>query len=88
MRLGSHLERLSQCTRDADFVYWYQPAAVSWNMQVVAAESSVASVVCDSIEAIIEALLAGRREGDRIVIMSNGGFEGIHQRLLAALQSL
>ncbi|MBK6287526.1 MAG: UDP-N-acetylmuramate:L-alanyl-gamma-D-glutamyl-meso-diaminopimelate ligase [Gammaproteobacteria bacterium] len=88
MRLGSHLERLSQCTRDADFVYWYQPAAVSWNMQAVAAESSVASVVCDSIEAIIEALLAGRREGDRIVIMSNGGFEGIHQRLLAALQSL
>ena len=88
MRLGSHRQRLSQCTRDADFVYWYQPAAVSWDMQAVAAESCVRSVVCDSVDAIIEALLAGRREGDRIVIMSNGGFEGIHQRLVAALQSL
>ncbi len=88
MRLGSHRQRLSQCTRDADFVYWYQPATVSWDMRAVAAESCVRSVVCDSIDAIIDALLAGRREGDRIVIMSNGGFEGIHQRLVAALQSI
>jgi UDP-N-acetylmuramate: L-alanyl-gamma-D-glutamyl-meso-diaminopimelate ligase len=38
-----------------------------------------------SIDAIVEAIVHGRRAGDLVVIMSNGSFGGLHQRLLAAL---
>lgn len=43
--------------------------------------------VLSSVEAIIEYLCTHAQANDAIVIMSNGGFEGIHQRLLTALQS-
>lgn len=38
------------------------------------------------VEAIVEAIASDARDGDIVVIMSNGGFGGIHARLLAALQ--
>ena len=43
--------------------------------------------VLSSVEAIIEHISTHARANDAIVIMSNGGFEGIHQRLLTALKS-
>jgi UDP-N-acetylmuramate: L-alanyl-gamma-D-glutamyl-meso-diaminopimelate ligase len=39
------------------------------------------------VEAIVEQVVAGARAGDVVLVMSNGGFEGIHERLLAALES-
>jgi UDP-N-acetylmuramate: L-alanyl-gamma-D-glutamyl-meso-diaminopimelate ligase len=39
------------------------------------------------VDDIVEAVARGARPGDLVVIMSNGGFEGIHQKLLAALQA-
>ena len=39
----------------------------------------------DSVEAMIERAVAAAVTGDRIVVMSNGGFDGLHQRLLTAL---
>ena len=41
----------------------------------------------DAVNALIDELVRTCRQGDRVVIMSNGGFEGIHQRLLTALQA-
>ena len=86
MRLGAHRARLPRCTRDADRVFWYQPPGVDWDMAAVAAASSAESSVHDSTESIVRAVVDGRRHGDCVVIMSNGGFEGIHARLLRALQ--
>ena len=39
----------------------------------------------DGVEAIVERVAGGARPGDVVLVMSNGGFEGIHERLLAAL---
>ncbi|GIR72233.1 MAG: hypothetical protein CM15mP74_34840 [Halieaceae bacterium] len=39
----------------------------------------------DSVEAMIERAVAAAVTGDSIVVMSNGGFDGLHQRLLTAL---
>jgi len=87
MRLGAHRERLPHCTRDADRVLWFQPVGVDWDLESVAAASQAESVVYRSTAEIIAALVSDARAGDRIVIMSNGGFEGIHARLVAALES-
>jgi UDP-N-acetylmuramate: L-alanyl-gamma-D-glutamyl-meso-diaminopimelate ligase len=40
----------------------------------------------DTVEGIIQTIVAERQPGDVVLIMSNGGFEGIHRRLVAALQ--
>jgi UDP-N-acetylmuramate: L-alanyl-gamma-D-glutamyl-meso-diaminopimelate ligase len=44
-----------------------------------------AARAADSVDDIIQAIVTGHRPGDLVVIMSNGGFGGIHQKLLRAL---
>jgi UDP-N-acetylmuramate: L-alanyl-gamma-D-glutamyl-meso-diaminopimelate ligase len=69
-------------------VLWYQPAGLDWSLQSVVEASDGRAQLMRSTDAIIDAVLSGRRVGEHIVIMSNGGFEGIHQRLVTALQSV
>jgi UDP-N-acetylmuramate: L-alanyl-gamma-D-glutamyl-meso-diaminopimelate ligase len=85
MRLGAHRQRLPASVGNADQVIWFQPPGVDWGLESVSASCDVSSSVCDSTQRIIEILAREMRSGDNAVIMSNGGFEGIHQRLLDAL---
>lgn len=85
MRLGVHRERLASCTYAADEVLWYQPAGVDWNLDEIVGASPTRARVFRSTADIIDALVAELADGDRIIIMSNGGFENIHRRLAAAL---
>ena len=48
--------------------------------------SATPSRVYQSTDAIIGTLVAELQPGDQVVIMSNGGFEGIHRRLMLALE--
>jgi len=43
------------------------------------------ALALDSVEKIIRRLTSLAQSGDHILVMSNGGFEGLHQRLLDAL---
>ncbi|WP_458527316.1 UDP-N-acetylmuramate:L-alanyl-gamma-D-glutamyl-meso-diaminopimelate ligase [Onishia taeanensis] len=86
MRLGTLRARLAESVVDADAVWWYQPAGLDWSLDEVVAASPTASRVVDDIEALVTAVVAEARPGDRIVAMSNGGFGGIHERLIAALE--
>jgi UDP-N-acetylmuramate: L-alanyl-gamma-D-glutamyl-meso-diaminopimelate ligase len=45
------------------------------------------AVVHDDLERLTTALVAEVRAGDRLVLMSNGSFGGLHERLLAALRA-
>ena len=85
MRLGVYKDKLAAVCGDADQVLWYQPAGVDWDLQSVAQASPVPAQVFNDTDAIVEAICSQCKSGDQVVIMSNGGFEGIHQRLLAAL---
>ena len=86
MRLGAHRQRLPTCVDASDRVLWYQPEDVDWDMDSVATQSRTPASVHRSVADIIHTLVADSAPGDRIVVMSNGGFQGIHQRLLAALE--
>ncbi|WP_431023475.1 UDP-N-acetylmuramate:L-alanyl-gamma-D-glutamyl-meso-diaminopimelate ligase [Halomonas sp. H5] len=86
MRLGSLRARLGDSVAEADAVWWYQPAGLDWSLEEVVAASPVPARVEAEIEALVAALVAEARPGDRIVVMSNGGFGGIHDKLLAALE--
>ena len=87
MRLGAHKAHLAAAAAPADQVIWYQPPGMDWDLgDIVAASAGRASLATD-LDAIITRVSQEAQAKDAIVVMSNGGFGGIHQRLLAALQA-
>lgn len=82
MRMGVHKDTLLPSLREADKVFIYAPSDLGWSLPADAAES----VSCrDDFDALLQAVLAEVQPGDHILVMSNGGFNGIHDKLLAAL---
>ncbi|MFC0267903.1 UDP-N-acetylmuramate:L-alanyl-gamma-D-glutamyl-meso-diaminopimelate ligase [Kushneria aurantia] len=86
MKLGAMKARLPGSVASADRVWWYQPPGLGWQVEEVARDCPVPASACADSAALIEALAEETGPGDRIVIMSNGGFDNIHERLLVALR--
>jgi UDP-N-acetylmuramate: L-alanyl-gamma-D-glutamyl-meso-diaminopimelate ligase len=86
MRLGEHRKNLVRSIASADQVLVYEPANLTWNMAEVFKVSTVPVEIFPSTEAIIDRLISMAVPEDRIVVMSNGGFENIHERLLKKLR--
>jgi len=85
MKMGVHKESLVASLEMADDVYLYQPENLGWDL---AKELNINSdAVFSSTQAIIDKVVVKAKAGDHIVIMSNGGFEGIHQKIIDALKS-
>ena len=87
MRMGIHKESLASALQGADEICLYQPEGLEWNLDDVIANSTVPATLFSSIEKIIAHLVSAASAGDHILVMSNGGFEGLHGRLLEALQA-
>lgn len=85
MRLGVHNAELAASLDDADRVFLFMPPDLGWDAAGVFAGVGERVSVFGSVEAIVERLVAESRRGDQVVVMSNGGFGGIHQKLLAGL---
>ena len=85
MRLGALRERLNDSVADADAVFWFQPAGVAWSMESLVETQGERAALFNDIDALVEAVVTQASPLDRIVVMSNGGFEGVHERLLDAL---
>ncbi len=86
MKLGAHRDGLPESVVQADNVFWYAPPNLGWDLAATVASSTVPTQVCDSLEAIIEGVKAIARPGTQVVIMSNGGFGGLHGKLAKALE--
>lgn len=86
MKLGAHRDGLPESVTGADSVVWYAPPNLGWDLAGTAAACQVPAVVCDSLEAIIARVQAELDGPTHVVIMSNGGFGGLHGKLAAALE--
>ena len=92
MKMGIHQDSLAESAALADHTLWYEPTGLEWGLKEVIEKANAAQdnigdqQVLASIDAIIEHIVVHAQAGDAIVIMSNGGFEGIHQRLLTSLR--
>ena len=86
MKLGAHRDGLPESVKLADQVFWYAPPNLGWDLAATVAGSSVPTRVCDSLEALIEGVKALAVPGTQVVIMSNGGFGGLHGKLAQALE--
>ncbi len=83
MKMGIHKHTLAEAFKQADRVMFFDNKQLDWDL------SSLKSAQLDlynDIEQIIAELVKTSVSGDKIVIMSNGGFDGIHQKLKKALE--
>ncbi len=87
MKLGVHKEALAQSLQKADSVYLFQPATIPWSVKDVAQQCSQPAYVDENIDDFVAKICAEAQAGDQILVMSNGGFNGIHDKLLAGLKA-
>ncbi len=69
-------------------MFFFQPPNIGWDLGEVTAHMTRPARVFEGLDALIGALVAESRPGDHILIMSNGGFGGIHDKLIARLKEL
>lgn len=91
MKLGTMAARLPDALVDADLVFCFGAHsgkhALGWNPADVLAPLGDRASSYDDIDALVAAVTAAARPGDQVLVMSNGGFGGIHGKLLNALEA-
>jgi UDP-N-acetylmuramate: L-alanyl-gamma-D-glutamyl-meso-diaminopimelate ligase len=85
MRLGVHQQSLARSLEAADEVWLYAPPSVAWDVRGAMAPLGARAHVIGDMDELVRQLSRSLRCGDNALIMSNGGFGGLHARLLAAL---
>ncbi|MFA7665669.1 MAG: UDP-N-acetylmuramate:L-alanyl-gamma-D-glutamyl-meso-diaminopimelate ligase [Burkholderiaceae bacterium] len=84
MKLGAVAAELPASLADADRVFCHA-AGLDWNVAGVLAPLADRAQVFDALDPLVAAVVAQARPGDHVLVMSNGSFGGIHERLLASL---
>ncbi|MDD3481603.1 UDP-N-acetylmuramate:L-alanyl-gamma-D-glutamyl-meso-diaminopimelate ligase [Azovibrio restrictus] len=84
MKLGTMKDRLAASLEQADRVYCYGDQ-LGWDAAGALAALGDRARVEDDLAHLVEVVVAETRAGDQILVMSNGGFGGIHARLLEKL---
>jgi UDP-N-acetylmuramate: L-alanyl-gamma-D-glutamyl-meso-diaminopimelate ligase len=87
MKMGSHASQFAESLNAADVVLLCEDKNLQWDLRAMAQSSSTLVNIKQNIDQVIEKLVQDSRKGDQIVIMSNGDFDNIHQRLVDAMQS-
>ncbi|CAN7467427.1 UDP-N-acetylmuramate:L-alanyl-gamma-D-glutamyl-meso-diaminopimelate ligase [Paraburkholderia hospita] len=91
MKLGVMKAQLPASLVDADLVFGYgAPAgkdALGWNLAEALAPMGDKAQAFNDIDTLVKSVVAAARPGDQVLVMSNGGFGGVHQKLLDALSA-
>ena len=86
MKLGVMKDALPGSLKDSDLVFCYA-GNLGWDARGALAPLGSKAVVEEDLGALIGKITAAARPGDHILVMSNGGFGGIHEKLLKRLQN-
>ncbi len=86
MKMGVHKDSLLQACEQADVLFMFDPGNMQWSMQDMLNGTGLTAELYDQHDALMDAIFAEARPGDHILIMSNGGFGGIHNKLLTKLE--
>ncbi len=84
MKLGTMKAQLPWSLEEADLAFCNQ-AGLAWDAKEALAPMGAQIQVCEGVDAMVAAVLKVVRPGDHLLCMSNGGFGGIHDKLLEAL---
>ena len=86
MRLGIHKQTLAKSLETADQILLFQPKGIDWDMGEVLNSLGEKASLHNDIDQLVEVVANTANSGDHILVMSNGGFGGIHNKLLSALE--
>jgi UDP-N-acetylmuramate: L-alanyl-gamma-D-glutamyl-meso-diaminopimelate ligase len=87
MKMGVHREQLAPALASADLSWMLNSADLGWDLPNAVSGMGGRARVLASVDALVAGLAAEARAGDHILVMSNGGFGGLHDKLLAALRA-
>lgn len=87
MKMGVHQDTLASSLMEADKVYLYEDAQLAWSLNEVTNAIGNNAQVENDIDQLVSTVVNEVKPGDHVLIMSNGGFAGIHQKLLTALET-
>ncbi|KPK40445.1 MAG: UDP-N-acetylmuramate:L-alanyl-gamma-D-glutamyl-meso-diaminopimelate ligase [Gammaproteobacteria bacterium SG8_47] len=88
MRLGVHRDTLAPALAAADRIVLFEPPQLTWPLDDVVARLAPKARACSSVEDIVRLIVAEASAGDHVVVMSNGAFGGIHDKLLSGLRGV
>lgn len=86
MKMGVHQATLAGAFAQADQVIFYQDSQLGWSLSAIQTQLGEKAQLFDTIEAIVEHVTVHSQPGDCLLIMSNGGFAGIHDKILHRLE--
>ena len=87
MKMGVHSETLAPSLAAADQIWLLNAADLGWDLKRAVSSLGVRVSLAGTVEALVKGLAAEARPGDHVLVMSNGGFGGLHEKLLAALRA-
>jgi UDP-N-acetylmuramate: L-alanyl-gamma-D-glutamyl-meso-diaminopimelate ligase len=87
MRSGIHKDSIQESLKEADFVVCKRPV-VDWDLATILSGFRQPTLLFDNVEMLVETLASQLKSGDHVLVMSNSGFDGIHQKLLKAVNSV
>ena len=85
MRRGVHRDTLGGALAVADAAWIYRSPTIEWDIEALERTRGVELKVCSDVDALVTAVAAQAAAGDHVLVMSNSGFAGFHQRLIDAL---
>lgn len=85
MKQGVHKDELAGALDEADLVWAMRPEGLQWSLELALDPLGERARVETDVDALVARVVAQARKGDHILVMSNGGFGGLHGKLLSQL---
>ena len=86
MKLGVHREQIATALAAADKAWFLNAPSLGWDLKAAMRGLGDRADFASDVDALVDGLAAAVRPGDHVLIMSIGGFGGLHEKLLARLR--
>ena len=86
MKQGVHKHELAGALDGADLVWAMQPQGIQWSLESVLSPLGGRVRIETEVDELVARVVAEARRGDHVLVMSNGGFGGLHGKLLSRLE--
>jgi UDP-N-acetylmuramate: L-alanyl-gamma-D-glutamyl-meso-diaminopimelate ligase len=87
MKLGVHREQLAPALAAADAAWFFNAPGLSWDLPRAVAALGERARFAATVDALVQGIAGDARAGDQVLVMSNGGFGGLHEKLLTELRA-
>jgi UDP-N-acetylmuramate: L-alanyl-gamma-D-glutamyl-meso-diaminopimelate ligase len=87
MKLGQFQNDLCKAMQEADRIFIYEPPSLAWSTKAAFQKSLKPVDIVTDLETLADIIVKNAQKGDHLLVMSNGGFGGIHEKLLKRLRS-